>query len=511
MHHALEILEILQHIFYHFYDNGYGALRLDLAALAYTCKAFQEPALDLMWNFNVSLRRFLQLFPEDAFSRGEKRDWAQVMRPLRPLVTADFERFWFYANRVRYFAFSDENIRHLDQIFEALAPCLPMGCLFPNLRRLNFTHPEIGRIRFFISGKLTELSNEYRKPCIGLTFVNPVAPVLERLVISSPWHQGVDEDTPAISALIQQTRQLSYLSTRTLTWDALVHLSNMLSLRQLFVDDLTLDTQAMSRLGPFTSLENLYFRKAPTSSLLRFLRLQSCPLTVKRFQIGILDDIAAGSGPIYDAIADHLDKASVCDITATMGSYHPTKRIPTISSDALLRLHLFSNLTSLELHADRRISLTEEVLEMLTRAWPRLELLRLITEKAPDNPDDQTCLPISALHQFAQHSRHLRILELMFDPTAPPPLAAYKGASQTTLTELRVSFSPISDWNKASVAAYIFRLFPNITTLCYEAHTILRILPDPDDRYRLTVRWYSPDDSGWVGVAGHLQLLHQPK
>ncbi|KAF7377117.1 hypothetical protein MSAN_00130700 [Mycena sanguinolenta] len=510
MHHALEILEILERILYHLYDNGYY-VRRDFAALACTCKAFQEPALDLVWHFRISLRKFLRLFPEDAFLRGDKRAWAQVMRPLRPLVAADFERFSFYANRVRYFAFSDENIQHLDEIFEALAPCLPTGCLFPNLRRLNFTHPEVWRIRFFISGKLIEIST---KPCTGLAFMNPVAPMLERLSIrtESRWHQWVDEDTPAVSALIQQTRQLSYLSTRTLPWDALVHLSNLFSLRQLVVDELPVDTRAMNRLGPFTSLENLEFEKAPTSSLLHFLQPQSCRLTLKVFHIGLLDNIAAGSGPIYDAIADYLDNTSVCDIRLTMGSYHPVERIQTVSSAALLRLHVFSNLISLELHADRRIFLTEELIETLTRAWPRLELLRLITEKAPENPIDQTTpLPLRALQQFAKHSRHLRILELMFDSTTPPSLAEYEDVSQATLADLGISFSPMSDRNKASVAAYIFHLFPNIARLYSKANTMLRILPDPNDRHRLTVRWYSPDGSGWVGVAGHLQLLYQAK
>ncbi|KAJ7760214.1 hypothetical protein DFH07DRAFT_816633 [Mycena maculata] len=509
MHPALEILEIQEGIFCHYYHHGYTTP--DLVALACTCKTFQEPALDLIWRFETSLRRFLNLFPEDAFIRGEKGDWFRVVRPLRPLVKADFERFSFYANRVRSFVFPEENTQHLDEILGAMAPCLSAGCLFPNLRSINFRHADVSWIRFFISKKLTEIWHQYRKPCAGLAFIAPAAPILEHLSISSPWHQGVDEDIPVVSALVQQTRQLFYLSTRTLSWDALVHLSNMLSLRRLTLHELALDAQPMTRLGPFTRLENLDFQIAPTSRLFGFLRLLSTPLAIKSFHIGVRDDIAAGSGRIHDMLADHLDHTCLCDIRLSIASYSPAEHIQTISRSALLRLHVFSNLTSLELHAARRITLTEGLLETLTRAWPRLEIFRLITQNTPDDPENQTKLPLRALQQFAKHCQRLRTLEIMFDATIPLPPPEDEGVVQTALTELRVSFSPISDSDTAQVAGYLFHLFPNIATLFYQLNSLLHILPGPNDRRRRTVGQHRPDRPGWTGVAGHLQGLHKAK
>ncbi|KAF7358687.1 hypothetical protein MSAN_01207700 [Mycena sanguinolenta] len=507
MHPALEIFEIQERIFRHFYRHGYATF--DLVALACTCKTFQEHALDLIWHWDCSLRRFFNLFPQDALVRGEKGTWSRVVRPLRPLVKADFERFSFYANRVRGFAFGDYPISHLDEIFEAMAPHLPEGCLFPNLRSFNSMRGDASEIRFFVSKKLIRISMQYRKPCAGLAFISPVAPILERFSISSPWHRSVDEDTSVVSVLLQQMREIRHLYTRTLSWDALVHLSNVVFLRHFTVGELAFAGLPMTRLGPFISLEHLDFQGAPTSHLFHFLRL-STHLAVKVFHIGIQDDIAAGSGRIHDMLCDHLDHTSVSDIRITIASFLPAERIQTTSSSALLRLHVFSNLISLELHADRKIALTEEVLETLTRAWPRLQVLRLITQNEPDTPENQTKLPLKALQHFTKHCQHLRTLELMFDTTNPPSTPE-DDAVQTTLTELRVSFSPIMDLDKASVAGYLFHLFPNIMTMFYKLNFVVHILADPNDGQRTRIRRHSPEEAGWNGVAGYLQDLHKVK
>ena len=46
MHHALQIQEILLLIFYH---CRHSRVTSDLPALARTCRAFKEPALDVLW------------------------------------------------------------------------------------------------------------------------------------------------------------------------------------------------------------------------------------------------------------------------------------------------------------------------------------------------------------------------------------------------------------------------------------------------------------------------------
>ena len=49
MHHALEIQEILLNIIRHCYPPGRWGVAPDLPILARTCRAFKDPALDVLW------------------------------------------------------------------------------------------------------------------------------------------------------------------------------------------------------------------------------------------------------------------------------------------------------------------------------------------------------------------------------------------------------------------------------------------------------------------------------
>lgn len=71
MHHALEIQEILSNIFEHcsppvppIYSYHYETATPDLAALARTCRAFKEPALDVLWRALIDFSRLARCLPE---------------------------------------------------------------------------------------------------------------------------------------------------------------------------------------------------------------------------------------------------------------------------------------------------------------------------------------------------------------------------------------------------------------------------------------------------------------
>jgi hypothetical protein len=78
MHHALEIEEILSNIFaYCSYSEEIPFLLIchrektspELAALARTCRAFTEPALDALWRELIDLSPLARCLPE-ASNRG---------------------------------------------------------------------------------------------------------------------------------------------------------------------------------------------------------------------------------------------------------------------------------------------------------------------------------------------------------------------------------------------------------------------------------------------------------
>ena len=68
MHHALEIQEILLNIFQVFgrcHDDDDGSA--DLASLARTCRAFKEPALDILWEVLDDLTPLARCLPEISY------------------------------------------------------------------------------------------------------------------------------------------------------------------------------------------------------------------------------------------------------------------------------------------------------------------------------------------------------------------------------------------------------------------------------------------------------------
>ena len=78
MHHALEIQEILSNIFVYCSPSLLGKkVTADLAALARTCRAFKEPALDVLWRELVDLSQLARCLPEVSH-KGNKVRWFQV-------------------------------------------------------------------------------------------------------------------------------------------------------------------------------------------------------------------------------------------------------------------------------------------------------------------------------------------------------------------------------------------------------------------------------------------------
>ena len=85
MHHALEIQEILSNIFYFSYPPFLSSQWFAaLAALARTCRAFKEPALDVLWRDLIDLSPLARCLSEasNRLSRGKMVRWFQVFMTI---------------------------------------------------------------------------------------------------------------------------------------------------------------------------------------------------------------------------------------------------------------------------------------------------------------------------------------------------------------------------------------------------------------------------------------------
>lgn len=66
MHHCLGVLDIVRNVFQLVYDES-GNGPKNVAVLAITCRAFKDPALDVLWRTMLTLAPLIMCLPEDAW------------------------------------------------------------------------------------------------------------------------------------------------------------------------------------------------------------------------------------------------------------------------------------------------------------------------------------------------------------------------------------------------------------------------------------------------------------
>nr|GAT58397.1 predicted protein [Mycena chlorophos] len=104
MHPALSIPEIVHEIA--LAANARYNNRKTLLALATTCQAFLDPALNELWCDLGSFRRWVQCFPEGLFVyEKDLTGNGQDFTIKRPILASDWERPLSYANRVRHLTY----------------------------------------------------------------------------------------------------------------------------------------------------------------------------------------------------------------------------------------------------------------------------------------------------------------------------------------------------------------------------------------------------------------------
>ncbi|GJE98796.1 hypothetical protein PsYK624_150330 [Phanerochaete sordida] len=127
MHACLHISEIVQNIVEHA-DGG-------LVSLALACRAFYEPAMNVIWSDLPGLRPLLQCFPRAV--TGATLFWNSQMK--RYPVPAERRRFEHHAPRVRRLtvSFVEVELGASEGWLLALAEIYAQSAAFPNLRSLT--------------------------------------------------------------------------------------------------------------------------------------------------------------------------------------------------------------------------------------------------------------------------------------------------------------------------------------------------------------------------------------
>ncbi|KAJ7673876.1 hypothetical protein DFH06DRAFT_1445406 [Mycena polygramma] len=440
MHSCLKIAEIVDIICSHIdltpvlrvggglrRDNT--SAKCDLAAVAQTCMAFREPALDYLWSSTALAELLIRCMPSDLWAVDPEKGGGKGTRQLRPIHASDWSRLSLYAPRVRELTCGSDGAS-LHHIFPTLSLSFP-ETLLRNVRTLDWA-PNAVDFHFISCPRLTDFSI---------------------------WTDTVE--FPPVSRFVRDLRLVRTLCA-SLDQDALENLSTLPALESLTLVSLPLNltVSPVHRAPRFPGL--LYLEVQPTdlASMMQFLQFcRNVPLqTYDIHFFNFLD--SEETYELYDALAARishstlavLDLSSECD---ARNQFDITSDV--IPPTTLLLLYCFHNLTSLSISSPLGFDLDDTAVLQMALAFPRLETLYLRGSLPANIPrTTHECLRI-----LARHCPRLWTIAIAFDSTAiPVPSASLRADEQhERLHHFDVQHSPIN--NPSTVAQLISSVFPN--------------------------------------------------
>ncbi|KAJ7148315.1 hypothetical protein C8R46DRAFT_1199182 [Mycena filopes] len=454
MERTLRIPEILCAVFEYFDPSDFASGKTSaktLAALARTCKAFQDPALDVLWTFQVDLVPALRLFPEDLWDRRSQGNsnvlkFVALRRPLNP---ADWKAPLAYWPRIKTFRISGFDLSTVSlEVCESLRCRCPNRVLFPNVREVSWEAGWYNRLSttpilsLLLSGRLRRLriGGAESPPLFSLIYsLGSGAPDLTYLDLRGHY----TDILPSVETLLLKLQRLesfllSVASATIFRWIAAVEVSRRRQSAPLRLSFVALTLWSTTPGLATTLLTAIQHRALTTINLL--------------LSGGMGDDETADR--LYTALAAERTHSALHTLRIELSG----QAAEPITADTLRILFPFTHLRHLELRALKGFDLTDALVAELARTWTRVEELSLGTLSLEYAYPRVT---LAGVHTLARHCPRLRTLELLIDATAVPELDQDDvWAAQERLTMLRVDASPITA--PADVATFLAQVFPGL-------------------------------------------------
>ncbi|KAG2149310.1 hypothetical protein DEU56DRAFT_851594 [Suillus clintonianus] len=231
MHHWIP--DVVQLIFEYVYDpireeeDSEG--RVTVAGLARTCRAFKDPAQDILWAQLHSLEALV-------LCSGGRRDANSQLIWDRPAYDADWRNLAQFGKRVRTLTIPPQsNIRDISTM--QLLSCFPLpGPILPNLTRLNWLSDRedfFPFLRRFCGPNLTALSlspiSWSVRKCATVASLAPSCPLLKEFRCVD----AEDSSMQAISEAVVGWNELQVLQVGLLDKHALTHAGSLSTLQEL--------------------------------------------------------------------------------------------------------------------------------------------------------------------------------------------------------------------------------------------------------------------------------------
>ncbi|EDR12542.1 uncharacterized protein LACBIDRAFT_323858 [Laccaria bicolor S238N-H82] len=458
-----------------------------LASLALTCRAFEGPALDVLWREIDGLRPLLCTMPSDLFEMKAK-DWSRQVHILclrRPILLSDLTRLPSYAQRIRKLRVDSTPSVDIGALQALGMATLHMRPLLPNLEDLMWGYGYLAKevewsmfqcIYLFFSPKLTRLSvflsnifDHACPPSILSGLINS-CPALKELTFYIQSSNSDEENRRGISSAICQWNCLQSLTVNGLTQEALEHLATIPSLQTLSLNSLQDVTRADNQHLPivtriptsgYPALQSLSISCRTINAVIAFVQLlSSSPLEDLEIQVGDLCYLRQWR-ELFSSISRHICHPSLEALTLQESGNALEPPEALISDIGLEALSVFTNLQTVDIQPAFGIQLTSDTVNRLADAWPNIRSLELGNMSPWPR---SSIIKTEDLIPFAQRCSKLSYLGIVFD-AQNTQLRLSPGFFNNNLTSLSVADSPINAPPK--VAAFLSDIFPRIESITF--------------------------------------------
>ncbi|KAG1776422.1 hypothetical protein EV702DRAFT_349801 [Suillus placidus] len=456
-------------------------MRKTLLALALTCKSFTEPALDLLWRHLGGLEPLIRCLPQSLWKEDEKK-----LKFQRTMTLDDWSIFCKYNYRVHsldhhcHKTYSEPAICDTE-ILRALS-CPPFSLpLLPNLTSLTWTEASdetFHYIRLFVTPQLTMLNisalprSDYGGPFFTfgpseqsiLSFIAQSCPSVSHFVFRDKYHSI--ESIGDTSTVLQCWSHLTSVGIGTVSEAALLHLSNLPSLRvlkfQLPPTPISAATQRLLQRPAFCALQELDVTCKSLVILEAFLE----KLTVTPKVLSFTITHGAGSARALPALISHLpDVCTPNSLRQVRFSItgHPPDRDTSFEAAAFQPLFAFRNLRKLDIESKLyyiSVRMDDAALLQMAKAWPHLEELHISRNCGSRYQVTPHAFVLLLWHCPRLVSLAVAIDWSTIDLYTISPDIPYQGFSHKALSTLFTRGSEIQ--NPTAIASFISAIAPNV-------------------------------------------------
>ncbi|KAF8436244.1 hypothetical protein L210DRAFT_3452279 [Boletus edulis BED1] len=480
MHHALEIEEILLNIFhYSGCPPGLSAADQrktatpDLAALARTCRAFKEPALDVLWSVIFDLSPLARCLPGASHPLPPANSYSFN----RPLMQTDWDILQSYTRRIR----SIQKFKFgLDRkSIKILSNPPTSGPLFPRLRELHCTYTK--KTMPLLHLPLPSLVSLYVEFGSLKLFQNSLhsfprcSPSIGKLWISMREPRGMVNKMEPNYICRWQSLWSVHCPGVTLDVDDLVHLSRIPALTRLgFTPSTTL--QAPESPLFFSNLHDLTLYPHsldPVSHLLSWIRLVAMTYFVVFFgNCPSRQSLSFFMASVQTSGAGHTVRSMLLMQSTPPPSDIPRSEALLLGLEDLRPLMAFRNIRDIVLNMECNVRLTNRDVLTLASSWPRLQHLQINEDWGWNSQGGLTPGGLLRLLQTCRSLSHIAILLDTRGYTRFPP--SQTPASLGLILPPKFSINVLDSTIEAESVPAIASLFRGLAEACLEFSFIHR-------------------------------------